>query len=148
MEEKGCLFIRYLWTQGTDSICDMPFMNTGTVSYHSKTPEECLKTAKREKKKKYLHACLNQFRKFSPLVTSVDVLLGFDAEATFKRIASHLAQKCKELYPCTYRYVKSRLAITRVRATHHCIRGGRVPASCISVTRPQWEDGAGPHLLQ
>ena len=44
-------------------------------------------------------------------------------------------------------YVKSRVAITLVRATHQCIRGSRVPAHRISVKRPQWEYGAGLNLF-
>ena len=32
-EEKGELLIWELWTQGTDSIHDMRFVNTDTVSY-------------------------------------------------------------------------------------------------------------------
>ena len=39
-------------------------------------------------------------------------------------------------------YVKSRVAITLVRATHRCIRGSRVPAHEISVQSLQWEEGA------
>ena len=36
--EKGDLLIRDIWTQGADSIHDMRAVNTGAVSYHSKTP--------------------------------------------------------------------------------------------------------------
>ena len=50
-EEKGDLLIWDLWTQGTDSIHDMRFMNTDTFSYQSKTPEKCLESAQRKKKK-------------------------------------------------------------------------------------------------
>ena len=43
----------------TDSIHDIRVVKTDSISYQSKTPEKCLDTAKREKKKKYLNACLN-----------------------------------------------------------------------------------------
>ena len=69
-------------------------------------------------------------------------------KATLKRINSSLAQKWKEPYSCTCGYVKSRVAITFVRTTHYCIQGFRVPVSHISVTRPQWEDGAVLHLFR
>ena len=37
--EKGCILIRDLWTQGKDSIHDMRVVNTDAVSYQSKTTE-------------------------------------------------------------------------------------------------------------
>ena len=54
-EYKGDLLIRYLWTQGMDSIHEMRVTNTDSVSYQSKTPEKCLETAECEKKRKYLN---------------------------------------------------------------------------------------------
>ena len=45
-------------------------------------------------------------------------------------------------------YVKSRIAINLVRATHWCIRGSRVPEHQISVHHPQWEDGARLNLFR
>ena len=96
----------------------------------------------------YLEACLHQRRHFSPFVASVDGLMGVEATATLKRIASRLATKWKQSYLKTCEYVKSRIAITLVRATHCCIRGSRVPAHRIRVQRPQWEDGAGLNLFR
>ena len=85
----------------------------------------------------YLEACLQQRRLFSPFVASVDVLLGVEATATLKRLASRLANKWKQSYSKICGYVKSRIAITLVRATHRCIRGSLVPAHRLSVQRPQ-----------
>ena len=95
----------------------------------------------------YLEACLQQRRHFSPFVSSVDGLLGVEAMATLKRIASRLATKWKQSYSKTCGYVKSRIAITLVRVTHCCIQGSQVPAHRISVQQPQWEDGAGLNLF-
>ena len=117
VEEKEDLLIRDLWTQGTESIHDMRVVNTDAVSYQSKTPEKCLETAKREKKKKYLNAYLNDHQHFTPFVALVDGPLGVDAEATLKHIASHLTQKGKEPYSRTCGYVKSRLEITLVTSS-------------------------------
>ena len=64
-----------------------------------------------------------------------------------KRLASHLATKWRKPYSKTYRYVKSRIVITLVRATHRCIRESRVTVHRISVQRPQWEDGTGLNLF-
>ena len=126
----------------------MRVVNTDTVLYQCKTPEKCLETADHEKKRKYLNTCLNERRHFTPFVASVDGLLRVEAEAAVKLTASPLAQKWQEPHSRTCRYVKSRVAISLVRSTHHCIRGARIPASNISVTRPQWEDCAGLHLFR
>ena len=96
----------------------------------------------------YLEACLQQRRHFSPFVASVDGLLGVEATATLKRISSRLAPKWRQTYSKTCGYVKSRVAIALVRATHRCLRGSRVPAHHISVQRPKWEDGAGLNLFR
>ena len=134
--------------QWTDSIHDICVVNTDAVSYQSKTPEKCLDTAERKKKKKYLHACFNKRWHFNPLVASVEILLGVETEVTLEHIACRLAKKWKETYSRTCRYLKSRAAITIVRATHSCIRGGRVKASQISGNHPQWGDGAVLPLYQ
>ena len=73
--------------------------------------------------------------------------MGMEATATLKRISSRLATKWRQPYSKTCGYVKSRVAITLVRATHRCLRGSQVPAHQISVQRPQWEDGAGLNLF-
>ena len=78
----------------------------------------------------------------------VDGLLRVEADATLKRIASRLAQKWKEPFSCTCRYMKSRVAITLVQATYCGILGGRVPMSFIIVTCTQCEFGAGFHLFR
>ena len=96
----------------------------------------------------HLEACLKQRRNFSPFVALMDGRLGLEATATLKRLASRLATKWKNSHSKTCGYVKSRIAITLVRATHHCIRGSQVPAHRVSVQRPQWEDGAGINLFR
>ena len=69
----------------------------------------------------YLEACLKQRWHLSPFVASVDGLLGVEATANLKRIASRLATKWKQFCSKTCGYVKSRIVITLVRATHRCI---------------------------
>ena len=71
----------------------MRVVNTDDLSYVHRSPEKCLNEAERGKKKKYLEACLQQRRHFSPFEASADELLGVEATATLKRIASRLATK-------------------------------------------------------
>ena len=100
-EQKGDLIIRDLWQQGTDSVHDMRVVNTDALSYVRRSPEKCLQEAERGEKKIYLEACLQQRQHFSPFVASVNGLLGVEATATLKRIASHLATKWRQPYPKT-----------------------------------------------
>ena len=146
--EKGDLLIHDLWQNGTDSVHAMRVVNTDAKSHNAKTPEKCLQEAERWKKRIYLEACLQQSRKFSTFVASADGLLGVEATATLKRLASRLATKWKQPYLKTCGYVKSRIVITLVGASHRCIRVSWVQAHRISVQRPQWEDCAGLNLFR
>ena len=65
-----------------------------------------------------MEACFQKRRHFSPFVSSVERLLGVEAMATLKSKTSRLATKWKQSYSKTRGYVKSRIAITLVRATH------------------------------
>ena len=70
----------------------------------------------------YLEVCFQQRRHFSPFVASVDGLLGVEAMAILKRLDNLLATKWKQPYSKTCGYVKSRVTITLVGTTHHCIQ--------------------------
>ena len=95
-ELKGDILIKYLWTQGTDSIHYMRVVNNYVATYQSQKPKKFLETADKYKKKKYLNACLKQNWHFTPIVASVDGLLGVKADETIKCITSRLAKKLKE----------------------------------------------------
>ena len=147
-EQKGDLLIRELWQNGTDSVHAMRVVNTDAKSHIAKAPEKCLHETEKGKKQIYLEECLQQRRHFSPFVASVDGLLGVEATATLKRLASLLTTKWKQPYSKMCGYVKIRIVITLVPATNRCIQGSQVPAHRISVQRPQWEDGAGLNLFR
>ena len=97
--------------------------------------------------KNYLNACLKQCRHFTTVIVLVEIIIGVESEATLKRIASLLVTKCNEPYSWTYGYVKSRISITLVWASHRCIRGGRFPAYRSIVLHPQWENVSVLQLL-
>ena len=96
----------------------------------------------------YLEACLQQCRHLSPFAALVDGLLGVEAMATLKSFSSSLDTKWNQHYSKMCGYVKSRIVIIFVCATHCCIRGFRVLTHQISVQWPQWEDGAGLNLFR
>ena len=115
----------------------MRVVNTDAKSYWENSPKRCLEEAERSKKKIYLESCLHQRQHFSLFVASVDGLFEVEAMGTLKRIASRLTSKWKQPYSKTCGYVKSRISITLLQATHRCIRRSRLPAQKTSVQRPQ-----------
>ena len=126
----------------------MRVVNTDAKYRMAKHPENFLQETEKGEKRMYLDACLHQRRHFYPFVALVDGLLGVEATANLERLASRLATKWKQPYSKTCGYVKSRIMITLVRSTHHCIQGYWVTAHQISVQRPQWEDGAALKLFR
>ena len=122
--------------------------NNAARSHLENTPEKCLQEADRSKKNIYLEAFLHQHRNVLPFVTSADGLLGVESETTLKRIYSRLSTKWQQPHSRTCGYVKSRVAITFVCATHQYIRGSRVLAHSISVQFPQREDGSRINLFR
>ena len=90
----------------------MSIVITDATSYYSKTPNKLLETAEKDKKKKYLDACLKKLQQFTPFVISVYGLLGVQVWETLNRISSQLTTKWKEPYSRTYGYVRSRVEIT------------------------------------
>ena len=147
---RADILIRGLWRRGTDGLIDIKIVNTDSKTHINRTPEAVLKSSEASKKRKHLRHCLLQRRDFTPFVASTDGLLGKEATALIKRLASLLAIKWEKPYSHTCGWVRSRIAIALVRATHRCIRGSRIPHHHISdtLTHPAWEDGAGLHLTQ
>jgi hypothetical protein len=63
-----------------------------------------------------------------------------------KVLAARTATKAGKMFSNIMGYMRTRLSIAIVRATHVCIRGSRVPTSGMSNRHPQWEDTAGTAL--
>ena len=145
-EERGDLLIRNLWKRQTDCILDVRVTNLDAASNIHRKSELVLLSHEREKKKKYLQACLDQRRHFSPFVVSCDGLLGKEARSVLQNLAGRLSKKSGKSFSETSNFMKSRMSIAIVRATHLCIRGSRIPTSRMS-QHPQWEDGAGLSLF-
>jgi hypothetical protein len=91
--DQGDVLIRGLWARGTDCIIDVRITDVDAASNRSKDPHKVLNTHKREKKKKYPEACLEQRRHFTPFVVSTDGLLGREAKTLLKKLSSVLAEK-------------------------------------------------------
>ena len=79
---------------------------------------------------------------FTPFVVSCEGLLGKEAGTFLKRLSKKLADKWRRPYSQAVSFVKTRFAISLVRAKNRCIRGSRIPTGRIS-HRVDWEDVAG-----
>jgi hypothetical protein len=91
-EDRGNLLLHGIWEQQTHCVVDVRIANVDLGPYLTSTPEKvllCLQET--EKKKKYLQACLDQRRNFTPFVSSTDGLMGREATALVKGLASMMA---------------------------------------------------------
>ena len=147
-EERGDLLIRGFWSPATDLIVDVRITDLDSKSYRKTSPEKALAKQEKEKKDKYLSACLERRKHFTPFVVSADGLKGKEALALLRRLAAMLSDKWQRPYADVCGYVNARMSIAIIRAMHLCIRGSRVPATLISNRRPLWDDKAGVGLFQ
>jgi hypothetical protein len=145
--DRGDVLIHGLWAQGIDCIIDIHITDVDAKSNCSKRPDRVLIVHEKEKKTKYLEACLKQCRHFTPFVVSTNGLLGKEAKTLLKKILVLLAEKWEKLYLEVCGYVNARMSIAIVRATHLCLPGSRVPTSQMCNRRPQWKDKAGLSLF-
>ena len=145
--ERGDILIRGFWEGNTDCIIDVQICDVNQPSYSNRKPHNILKSAETEKKKKYLDSCLEQRRHFTPFVVSCEGLMGKEADTFISRLAKKLSLKWSRPYSRTVSFVRTRFAISLVRAKNRCIRGSRIPTNIIS-RRIDWEDGAGLGLFR
>lgn len=145
--KRGDILIRGLFNRGTDCIIDVRATDLDSKSYRNTAPDKVLQRHEKQKKGKYLQACLKQRRSFVPFVVSTDGMLGREANNLIRRLAQKLAEKWSFPYSQVCGMVRARVSIAIARATHLCIRGSRIPASKMS-RKVQWEDGAGLGLFE
>jgi hypothetical protein len=137
-EARGDVAIHGLWKKGETCILDIRITDTDCKSYSSSSSAKVLEKAAREKKRKYLEACLERRRSFAPLVYSVDGMACKEAVAFEKRVASLLASKLDRRYSEMVGFVKSRMSLSIIRSNTLLLRGARAGRSL----RPVIADGA------
>jgi hypothetical protein len=91
-----------MWKPGTDCIIGIRCIDTDAKSVLSKDPAKVLENQEREKKRKYLGACLAQRRHFTPFVVSTDGLLGREAKNLLRRLSALLSSVW--LCQCSYEH--------------------------------------------
>jgi hypothetical protein len=139
---RGDLLIRGLWEDGTDCIIDVRCTDINSDSNINKDPDKVLKAAEKEKKNKYLKACQNQRRHFSPFVVSTCGLIANEGKHVLRQIASKIAKASDKPFSVTSNFVKCRMSIAIIRATQQCVRGSRISVAKISSRFPVWGDHA------
>jgi hypothetical protein len=97
-ELRGDLAVHGFWTRGQTAIFDVRITDTDQPSNRNTDPAKVLLCHEKEKKDKYGALCIARHRTFTPLVFSVDGLLGKEATAASKCLASSLAAKWKRSY--------------------------------------------------
>ncbi len=143
---RGDVAVHGFWRRGATAIFDVRVTDTDAPYHRGQDPHKILAKHEKEKKEKYVDACLARRRTFTPLVFSVDGLRGTEASAATKKLASRLSAKWMRAYSEVCGFVRSRLAITLVRTTSQCLRGARDPTARAS--HATWETGAGLALYQ
>ena len=123
--ERGDILIRGFWEGNTDCIIDVRICDVNQPSCSNRKPQNILKSAETEKKKKCLDSCLEQRRHFTPFVVSCEGLMGKEADAFVSRLAKKLSLKWSRPHSRTVSFVRTRFAISLVRAKNRCIRGSR-----------------------
>ena len=143
---RGDIGVHGFWTKQQSTIFDVRITDTDCASSRDQDPRKVLAHQEREKKKTYSKACVDRRRHFTPLVFSVDGMVGVEAGAAIKHVASLLSTKWKRPYSETCAYVRSRISISLVRAASHCLRGYRDPTARVS--HATWATGTGMGLYR
>ena len=143
---RGDVGVHGFWAAGTQAIFDVRVTDTDAPSQRNVDPAKILKKHERAKKAKYNDLCLARRRTFTPLVFSVDGLLGVEASAAMKRLATLLTGKWHQPYSQVAGYVRSRLSVALARSTSRCLRADRCPPA--RTPEPAWESGAGLGLYR
>ena len=124
---RGDLSAHGLWKRAETCVLDVKVMDTDAPSYQSTPdPKKVLERAARQKKTKYLKACLERRRSFMPLVYSVDGMAAKETRAFERRTASLLASKLNRRYSEMCGIVRSRMALAVVRSNTLLLRGSRL----------------------
>ena len=144
-ELRGDVSVHGFWARGTTTIFDIRVTDTDARSQRNVDPHRVLQRHEKEKKDKYGALCLARRRHFTPLVFSVDGLMGTETKAASQRLASLLSSKWKRSYSDVCGYVRSRLSVALARSTSRCLRAERTPVQSHTAT---WASGTGLRLYQ
>ena len=124
-EERGDAAVHGFWKRGRPCIFDVRITDTQAATYRNRDYAKVLAKAEKEKKDKYLKACHELRKDFTPLVYSVDGIAAREARTAEKHLAELLALRWKKHRSEMIFYVRVRMALAVVRANSLLIRGSR-----------------------
>ncbi len=87
---------------------------------------QVIRSAKEEKKRKYLEAVEERKGSFTPFVVSVDGYLGQEADRTLRRVAEELVYRWDRKYSAVINWVRAYMTLSIICATDLCLRGSRL----------------------
>ena len=120
------MLVHGLWERGSGCVLDTRITDTDANSYKDISSAKVLERAAKAKKAKYLQACMDRRRSFTPLVYSVDGMDYKEVKAFEKRIACLLAEKWDRPYSEMVGYVRGRMGMAVIRSNTVLLRGARV----------------------
>ena len=133
------LSIRGVWQPQTVALFDVRVTDTDTPSHSQRVVTAVLSSAEEEKKKKYSEAAALCRASFTPLVVSVDRVLGREANFFVKQLAQKLAHKWDKSNSEVLEWMRAQLSFAILRATNLCLRGSHTKWRSTIGT----DDGAG-----
>ena len=143
---RGDILVRGFWQAGRECIFDVQVRDTDAPSVRNVEPKKLLAASEKQKKGKYLQACVDRNRNFTPLVYSVDGMPATEAKAAVKKLSADLAVKWHKEYSATCCLVRQRVGISLVRSASMCFRFTRnAPAQHNPI---QFHGGGGLPLFQ
>lgn len=86
----GDISARGVWQPQATAVFDVQVTDSDALSYLSKPFEAVLRTAKREKKLKYVDACESRHASFTPHCTTIDGSVGIEMKHFIRKLADKL----------------------------------------------------------
>jgi hypothetical protein len=76
-------------------------------------------------RQKYQDICETRGESFHPFIASADGMLAPEATKILQHLAHITANKTQKPYSAIVKHLRLRIAITLVKAVHHCLRASR-----------------------
>lgn len=114
-----------MWEPQVEALFDVRVVDTDAPSYGSSSPGAVVRRAEMEKKNKYFPACDRRHASFTPLVTSVDGLMGVEFQALIRVLAERLREKWHRPYSHVINWLRVRIGCATLRASSMCLRRSR-----------------------
>jgi hypothetical protein len=127
-QERSDIAIHSLFECGTNAalIDIIRIANQDSSSYRSQDPEKVLQQQETAKRQKYQDICETCQESFHPFIASADGMLAPEATKILQHLAHITANnKTQKPYSAIVKHLRLRIAITLVKAAHHCLRASR-----------------------